>query len=285
MRVAITGASGQLGRAAVVAALGESMEVICLDRIATRQAGVRSLIVDLADQGEVFHGVAGCQAILHLGAIPSPLAHPPEVVYGNNVMADFHVFAAAAALGITRVVHASSVSALGFPFQHRWSEPRYFPIDEQHPLLPQDAYGLSKAAGEDIAAAYCRRGAGSAASLRFSTILREDSYAEFIGAVHRDPGQSARYLWSYIDLRDAAMACIRALTGPYTGHQRLFIVADDTAANLPTETLLDRYFPTVPRRTPLQGRCSLIDGTQAREVLGFQPQYHWPGALGWGEHG
>jgi len=283
MRVAITGASGRLGRAVVAAALAEGMDVTCLDRMPSRQQGVRSLILDLADQGQVYHGVAGCQAILHLGAIPSPLGYPPEVVYRNNAMADFHVFQAAITLGITRVVHASSVSALGFPFQHLWSEPLYFPVDEVHPLLPQDAYGLSKTAGEDIAAAYCRRGAGTAASLRFSTILREDAYAEFISAVHRDPGQSARYLWSYVDLRDAAQACILALTVPYDGHQPLFIVAGDTTANLPSDTLLDRYFPAVPRRRRPRGRESLIDTTRAGELLGYRPRYAWPSVLGWDE--
>ncbi len=283
MRVAITGASGRLGRAAVAAAVDAGMDVVRLDRMPPREPIARSLIVDLADQGQVYHGVAGCEAILHLGAIPSPIEHPPEVVYRNNVMADFHVFQAAAALGIGRVVHASSVSALGFPFQHLWSEPLYFPVDEEHPLVPQDAYGLSKAAGEDIAAAYCRRGAGSAASLRFSTILCEDSYAEFIGAVHRDPSRSARYLWSYVDLRDAAQACILALTTPYSGHHPLFIVAGDTTANLPSDTLLDRYFSAVPRRTRPRGRESLIDATRAYDVLGYRPQYRWPSVLGWEE--
>ncbi|MGH2411436.1 MAG: NAD-dependent epimerase/dehydratase family protein, partial [Chloroflexota bacterium] len=267
----------------VAAALAQGMDVVCLDRMPADEPGIRSLIVDLADQGQVYHGIAGCEAILHLGAIPSPIAHSPEVVYRNNVMADFHVFGAAATLGIGRVVHASSVSALGFPFQHRWSEPLYFPIDEAHPLVPQDAYGLSKAAGEDIAAAYCRRGAGSATSLRFSTILGEDSYAAFIAAVHRDPGQSARYLWSYVDLRDAARACILALTTPYSGHHPLFVVAADTTANLHSERLLDRYFPAVPRRIRPRGRQSLIDATRASDLLGFQPQYGWASALGWDE--
>ena len=257
------------------------MEVVCLDRAPYSHSGIRTTIIDLGDLGQVVQGVAGCDAILHLGAIPSPTGNPANVVFRNNVMGDFHVFEAAAALGIGRVVHASSVSALGFPYQHRWSTPLYVPIDEEHPLLPQDAYGLSKAVGEDIAAAYCRRGAGSAAGLRFSTILAEDAYPRFIAAHHRDPGAAANLLWSYVDLRDAAVACALALTTPFTGYQSFFITANDTTSDLPTDTLLGRYFPNVPRRASSPGaadlgdRWSLLDGSRARHVLGYHPEYSW----------
>jgi nucleoside-diphosphate-sugar epimerase len=257
------------------------MEVVCLDRTPYAHAGVRTIIIDLENLGQVVQGVAGCDAILHLGAIPSPTVNPADVVFRNNVMGDFNVFEAAAVLGIGRVVHASSVSALGFPYQHRWSTPLYVPIDEEHPLIPQDAYGLSKAVGEETAAAYCRRGAGSAAGLRFSTILLEEAYPTYIAAQHRDPGASANVLWSYVDLRDAAMACALALTASFTEYHSFFITANDTTSDLPTDTLLERYFPNVPRRarsegaTELGDHWSLLDCFWARQVLGYQPKYTW----------
>ncbi len=206
------------------------------------------------------------------------------MVFRNNVLGQFNVYDAAAILGIRRVVEASSVSALGFPWQHRWSEPLYFPIDEQHPLLPQDAYGLSKAVGEEIAAAYCRRtggsAGGSAASLRFSTIVAADGYRRFIDGVRARPGDFAPVLWSYIDQRDAAEACVLALTAPFEGHQPLFIVADDTSSELATDVLLERYFPAVPRRPgDRPARWPPIDGTHAADVLGYHPRYRWQAAL------
>jgi nucleoside-diphosphate-sugar epimerase len=148
--------------------------------------------------------------------------------------------------------------------------------------MSQDAYGLSKVAGEEVAAAYCRRGAGSAASLRFSTILSEDRYEQFIEHVKRDVGAQAHMLWSYVDLRDAARACLLALDAPFEGHAPLFITSADTTSDLPTDTLLERYYPHVPRRTvPSDAgpRWSLLDGTRAREVLGYRPEYHWPEIL------
>jgi len=285
MRVVVTGACGKLGRAVVSALSERGIDVLSVDKGANRAGERRCHLVDLDDLGQVYGALAGADAAIHLAAIPNPLGHPPEVVFRNNVFAQFNVFEAAATLGVHRVVSASSVSALGFPFQHRWSEPHYVPINEEHPLLPQDAYGLSKATGEEIAAAYCRRGAGSAASLRFSTILAEDSYQQFITDVRRDPRASAHLLWSYVDLRDAVQACLLALTAPFDGHQPLFITADDTTADVPTDALLARYFPNVPRHMPAadgaitHARWSLLDGARAAEVLGYRPQHSWQEAL------
>src|SRR5260370_23926737 len=144
----------------------------------------------LCDLGQVCGAMAGAGAVIHLGGIPSPRGRPPELVYFNNVMSQFNVFEAAAGLPISRVVSASSISAFGFPFQHRWSEPLYLPLDEAHPLLPQDAYGLSKATGEGIAAAYCRRTDSSAASLRISTIVDDSTVPQLLDRLRRKPADA-----------------------------------------------------------------------------------------------
>jgi len=281
MRVVVTGAAGRLGRAVVGLLAGRGVDLLAVDREPMHSPGVHALRADLCDLGQVYGALVGAGAVIHLAAIPTPVGRPPEEVYRTNILSTFNVFEAAAVLGIRRVVYASSVSALGFPWQHRWSEPLYLPIDEAHPLLPQDAYGLSKTQGEGIAEAYCRRGAGSAASLRFSTVLAEDAYEPLLAGVRRDPGASAQLLWSYVDLRDAAWACHLALEAPFDGHVPLFITASDTTAELPTETLVDRYYPGMPRRQPLWDapplaeHWSLLDCTRAREVLGYRPEYTW----------
>src|SRR5260370_19292741 len=125
-----------------------------------KDAEIRTIAADLSDLGQTYGALAGADAVIHLAAIPAPVGLPPEVVYRNNVISQFNVFEAAATLGIRRIVYASSISALGFPYQHRWSEPLYVPIDEEHPLLAQDCYALSKAHGEEVGAAFCRRAGG-----------------------------------------------------------------------------------------------------------------------------
>ncbi len=275
MRIALTGADGRLGSATILALRARDHEVIGIDTRPIATGGVRRIQADLRDLGQTYGALAGADAVIHLAAIPSPTGQPPEVVFTTNITSTFNVFEAAATLGIRRVVYASSVSALGFPWQHQWSEPLYLPIDEEHPLLPQDCYGLSKATGEEIAAAYARRGAGSALSLRFSTILSEEAYESMTAGARRDPGSQAHLLWASVDLRDAANACVLAVEATLQGHQPLYVTADDTTADLPTEELLDRFFPRVPRRPGERpARWSLLDISRARVAIGYQPRYH-----------
>jgi UDP-glucose 4-epimerase len=276
VRVGVTGASGRLGGAVVAALLAEHHEAIGIDNRPPARADARHFAIDLRDLGQTYGALAGLEAVIHLAAIPAPAGRAPEVVFSTNVLSTFNVFEAAATLGIPRVISASSVSALGFPWQHRWSDPLYLPIDEAHPLLPQDCYGLSKATGEEIAAAYCRRTGGSAASLRFSTILAEDGYTRHVARVREDPGGSAHLLWSYVDLRDAARSCLLALAAPFEGHQPLYITAADTLSALPTGELAARYFPRVPIRPGDRApHWSALAIARAEAAIGYRPRHGW----------
>src|SRR3712207_191118 len=107
MRVLVTGASGKLGRWVVRDLAGHGHEVVGIDRVlpspddrggAPDGAGVQHRETDLADVGQVVGAMAGCEAVVHLGAIPSPGQHPDEVVFGNNVHATFAVLHAATLL-------------------------------------------------------------------------------------------------------------------------------------------------------------------------------------------
>jgi nucleoside-diphosphate-sugar epimerase len=281
MRVVVTGAAGLLGRVVTRRLIEQGYDVVGVDLQPLSVTRVHGISADLCDLGQVYGALVGADAVIHLGAIPAPVGRPPERVYSNNVLSTFNVFEAAASLRIQRVVYASSGSAMGFAWQHRWSEPHYLPLDENHPLLPQDCYGLSKAHGEETAAAYCRRTGGSAASLRFSTILAEDSYAQWTAAVQADPKAYAHLLWSYVDLRDAAEACLLALVAGFDGHHPLFITAADTLSPLPSTTLVDTYFPAVPRHADAHhARWSLFRIDRAATLIGYQPRYSWTLALG-----
>lgn len=269
MRVVVTGAAGLVGRTVAEHLVQCGLDVVPSDRETGQRADLRSL-------GEVFGLLADADAVVHLGAIPVPTRYPPERVFANNAMSQFNVFEACAKLGIERVVSASSVSAYGFPFQHRWTEPLYLPLDEDHPLLPQDAYGLSKLVGEQIAAAYCRRTGWSAVCLRLSRVVDDDNLATVLAEVKSNPRGYAQGLWSYVHARDVGRACFAALTVDLSGHHPLLWTADDTVSETPTDDLLDEWFPNVPRR-PRENE-SLIDCRRARRVLGIAPNFSWRSA-------
>jgi UDP-glucose 4-epimerase len=276
VKTVVTGGGGRLGRVVVELLKAEGMDVIAVDRQFPDGTRGPVLLADLQDLGQVYGALAGADAVVHLAAIPSPGGRPAAEVFGNNTMAQFHIFEAAARLGVRRVVSASSFSAYGFPFQSLPIVPDYLPLDEDHPLVPQDPYGLSKAVGEQIAAAYVRRGAGEAVSLRLSRVLPQDMMAEQLKWTQERPAQFVRELWSYIDVRDAARACLAGLTAEIEGHVVVHASAADTLSPTPSDELVQRWFPQVPvREHGSAARWPLLTVDRAEQLLGFTPEFSW----------
>jgi nucleoside-diphosphate-sugar epimerase len=272
----VTGGGGRLGRAVVDLLRREGIDVLPVDRRFADGTRRPKLVADLTDLGQVYGALAGAQAVVHLGAVPSPGGWPPETVFGNNAMGQFHVFEAAARLGIRRVVSASSLAAYGLSFPYRPFVPDYLPLDEDHPLAPQDPYGLSKVVGEQIAASYAHRGAGDAVSLRITRIVDDETLPGLLDQARHRPESLAHELWSYVHLDDAARACLLALTRPVDGHVAVHVGAADTLSDVPSGELAARLLPGVPVRDHEPGpRFPLLDTRRASELLGFDAVFSW----------
>jgi nucleoside-diphosphate-sugar epimerase len=217
----------------------------------------------------------GAEAVVHFAAIPRPTLDVPEVVFRTNVMSAFNVLEAASALGITRVVSASSVSVLGFPFFERPFAPDYVPVDEAHPLLPQDPYALSKRIGEELADGFVRRGRLTVVSLRFPWIHTPRTFAEQLLPLWADPAAGASNLWSYIDTRDVAEAVRLALTAEIGGHEACFVAASDSFMPIPSRVLVTNYYPTTIIQDALTDHASLLSSAKAEALLGYRARHSW----------
>lgn len=273
--VLVTGGSGKAGKWVVEHLLESGYNVVNADRIASTL--VQTYQVDLTDLGQAFGVVDGKDAVLHLAAIPWPGEHTPEVVFRNNVMSTFNILQAACVLGVRKVVLAGSESALGFPFMFRRFSPRYLPIDEEHPLLAQDAYGLSKIVLEELAKGFVRRNPEmSIISLRLSYILQPQDYAAELTAAWQDERRNDFNLWAYVDARDTAIAFRLALEYPQPGFEAFYIAAPDTLMEAPTLELVQRHYPGVEKIAEgFGGRMSPLDCRKAERRLGFRPRYTW----------
>lgn len=285
-RAFVTGASGRLGQAVVEELLAHDYEVVGADRASpldgevARSAGggkraFQFAQVDLVDVDKVAAAMSGAQAVIHLGAIPAPNRHPDEVVFGNNTRATFAVLQAARLNGVRKAVIASSISALGPSFSPEPTTPLYAPVDEDHPLLCADPYGLSKEVDERTAAMFHRRFGLSVAALRFSFVARPDEVGESAARVRRNPAGSTRTLWSYVDIRDAAAAARLALEADGLTFEIFNITAADTLSDLPTEELLQEFAPSVEIRRPMPGNASAYSIEKARRMLGYEPAHSW----------
>jgi nucleoside-diphosphate-sugar epimerase len=274
MRVVVTGGSGLAGRAVVQELVEHGFDVTNVDLVASDgPAPFRR--ANLEDLGQVYGCLRGAEAVVHFAAIPRPTLDVPEVVFRTNVMSAFNVFEAASTLGINRVVYASSVSVLGFPFFEQPFAPDYVPIDEVHPLLPQDAYALSKRIGEELADGFSRRGRVSVVSLRFPWIHTPRTFAEQVRPLWADPAAGASNLWSYIDIRDVAEAARLALTAEIAGHEACFVSASDSFMPVPSRALVADHYPTTVVHEGLKGHASLLSSAKAEAMLGFRARQSW----------
>src|SRR3954471_4179797 len=149
MRILVTGARGKVGAATVDVLQRAGHDVTANDLTppvfeGAADGGVDYVQGDLSDAGDAFGVVAGHDAVIHAAALPDPLHAPAHVVFRNNLMATFNVLEAAVRLGVGRVVHVSSETVPGFFFPDRPFHASYAPVDEEHPIRPQDPYALSK---------------------------------------------------------------------------------------------------------------------------------------------
>ena len=271
-RVAVTGGSGKAGVAVVHDLQAQGLEVLNIDVAASRSPDDPTLIVDLTDLGQTIEALAGFDAVVHLAAIPAPNVVPDGETFRINTMSTYNVFSAAVQHKVKRVVWASSETLIGLPFVRE--QPRYAPIDEDHPRLPEFHYALSKLVGEEIAAQFSRWTGIPFTGLRISNIMTEIDYKRF-PSWWDDPTIRAWNLWGYVDARDVAHAVHCSLSAPAQGAEAFLIAASDTCMTRPSSDLLAEVYPTVPITRPVDGHETLLAIDKARSMLGYQPQHSW----------
>lgn len=143
MKILVTGGSGSVGKYIVDELQRHNHTVGVLDIIPPKP-GVWFHDVDVLNLENVVKAVKGYDAVVHMAGIPHPLNHPAEKVFGVNVNGTFNVLEAAARSNVKKVVFTSSESTLGFAFMTQHMAPEYIPIDELHPLRPQDPYRIEQ---------------------------------------------------------------------------------------------------------------------------------------------
>lgn len=278
MNILVTGGLGKVGRS-VVAELTDASpgktahQVTVLDRAVGPERGpVKYLLGDIQDLGQVMEAMIGIDAVIHLAAIHNPNIATAPLVYQTNVIGTFNVHHAAHRLGCKRVVSASSNAVVGWSYSDRF-EPDYLPIDEEHPLRPEDIYGLTKEIGETIAHSYARKGVGTVI-LRPSGVVTPEELSELKKTAGRKPLSFQAY--SYVDARDLAVAFRLAVEKPLANGTTLFVVADDSNVAEPLCELLPRLRPSIgDKARALTGTRAAYSNARAKALLGWRPQYSW----------
>ncbi|MEO3808296.1 NAD(P)-dependent oxidoreductase [Sphaerisporangium sp. B11E5] len=280
VKIAVTGASGKAGRGVLQDLLAHGHEVRAIDNTGApgdrgdlAELGAPLLRADLTDYGDAVDALTGVDGVVHLAAIPAPGFFTDARTLNTNNAMNANVFLAAAKTGISRVVWASSETALGFPFGPD-APPRYLPVDEGHYPYPRSTYALSKVLGETMAEHVSEWSGIPIVALRLSNIHDATDYPK-VPTYWGDPLSRVFDLWGYVDVRDVGQACRRALLADVTGAPAYVIAAGDTIMDRPSAGLVAEVFPDVPLNRPLEGHESVLDLTRARAELGYEPEHSW----------
>lgn len=158
MKIAITGARGTVGREVVKLCAKEGHATVQINRTDQEQDDTPNTEMRTADAANSYEDIVkafkGCDAVIHLAAVPNPVDKDDSQVFANNVLAAFNGLRAAAENGIKRFCYASSVNAIGLAYANQPLKFPYFPIDEDYPVNPTDAYALGKVEAETAAKAF-----------------------------------------------------------------------------------------------------------------------------------
>jgi nucleoside-diphosphate-sugar epimerase len=280
-RIVVTGGSGKAGRPVVRDLLEHGHQVLNVDRVPSVESfspdtPAPFLAADLTDFGQTLEALSGAErmpgieAVVHFAAIPSPAHATPDQVFRTNVTSTHTVFAAAARLGLERVVWASSETTLGVPFDR---PPDYVPVDEAH-VYPESSYALSKVLGEEMARHFSRWTGIPFVGLRLSNVMVREDYGRF-PSFSEDPHARKWNLWGYVDESHVAQSVRLALDADVAGADSVVIAAADTVMQRPSRELMAEVFPGVPVADSVSGTDTLLSIDKARRLLGYAPEFSW----------
>ena len=239
--VLVTGSSGRIGRAVVSELSRRGHPVRGFDRVAT--PGLSDARVgDITDRVAVDSAMEGVGCLIHLAATPDDADFLTELL-PNNLTALYHVMESARLAGVRRIVLASS-GQVNWWQQHEGPHP----VRVGHPISPRSWYAATKMFLESIGYSFTVAHGISVIVARLGWCPRTPAQADEIeGAdwardVYFSPGDAGRFF----------ACCVEA--SPTLRHALV------NASSRPFHT------------------CR-IDLTEARELLGFEPQETWPDGI------
>ena len=174
-----------------------------------------------------------------------------------------------------KIVFASSETTYGICFAQGDRRPLYVPVDEDHPTVPEDAYAMSKVAGEVTARSFQARTGVDVYGLRINNVIEPHEYDELFPAFLADPALRRRNIFAYIDVRDLGQMVQRCLETDGLGFQVFNVANADTSVSATSQEIQDRFYDGVEVRREMDPHETFYAIDKARDVLGFAPRHSW----------
>lgn len=167
MKIIIFGGAGYIGSHVALALLDAGHEVAAFDNLSSGLRenifpGERLIEGDIMDPGSLNRAMEeGWDAAIHMAAFKAAGESmlDPGKYASNNISGTINILNALADANVSNIVFSSSAAVYG--------EPEYLPMDEKHPLKPENFYGFTKLEIERILAWYDRLKGMKFAALRY----------------------------------------------------------------------------------------------------------------------
>lgn len=283
MKIAITGAAGHLGQHLIQALAADSAaadEFIRIDMAPLPEGPGESRQANLADADATRAALEGADLIVHCASIHPWKPYADALYLDLNVKGTWNVYAAAAALGIRRVVMTSSIAAVGYD-----AGPERWPLTEDYAGQTPDIYSYTKQAQELIARQF-------AASQGIATVaLRPPAF------MPRPPLETGCGLLGAFtvvdDIVSAHVAAVRHIDAMPSKFEAFFVTnplpytAADADLRGDLWALADRHYPGVREWFKARGNHqfwmpAVYSNARAATLLEWQPAHSF--ATWWETH-
>lgn len=290
MRILFTGGSGKAGRHAVAYLIDKGHRVLNVDRVPLDLPGVDNRLADVTDAGQVYDvmfsyagfdelepgtGVPKFDAVVHFAAVPRMLLNSDNECYRVNTLGTYNIIDAALKAGVGKVIFASSETTYGVCFADGERKPEYIPVDEEHPVVPEDSYAMSKVVNEVTARSFQRRSGADIYGLRINNVIEPHEYKENFPAYLEDASIRRRNIFAYIDARDLGQMVECCLQTDGLGFEIFNVSNDDHSVAPTTQELIDEFYQGVPQKAQMGTHETFYSNAKAKKLLGFAPQHSW----------
>ncbi|RKD95156.1 NAD-dependent epimerase/dehydratase family protein [Halopiger aswanensis] len=195
--IAITGASGNVGREAIEAFDGTDAELTLFSHSETEDLETTPL--EIAEYEEFVDALADQDVLIHLAANPDPRAEW-DAVHDPNVDGLYNAYEAALENDLERVVFASSNHAVNMGNAVSSVRPEST-IGEPAVVRPDDApdpdtyYGVTKVFGEAMGSYYAKRHGLDVVNLRIGWLLTREELRQTVAERDASGERYARAMW------------------------------------------------------------------------------------------
>ena len=272
-RIIVTGVLGGTGASIDSVLLDRGFDVVGIDIAARTEVSPANYVChDLREAAGLSDLFAGAEGVVHFGSPPGDAWMSATEAFHQVATAGFNVFQAARNAGIKRIAWASSIETYG----DETDQPS-LPVTEENNVAPPGMYGCSKLLLELLAVDFFRWHGMSIAGFRLSRIIYDNDFGRAkLKRFVEDEGLGGDCLWSYVDARDVAMACLAWLESDLEGAEVFNLAAHNVHQETPTAELLTRYgydhFDVPPLDSPYQTPFST---KKIRDMLGWREAYDW----------